>query len=74
MQSEHKQQKEHKMKNDDGKKAADHAHHGQSASPAGGHASHHAHMVADFRKRFWISLAATVPVLILSPVIQHCCY
>ncbi|MEA4881427.1 MAG: copper-translocating P-type ATPase, partial [Synergistaceae bacterium] len=31
---------------------------------------HHAMMVADFRKRFWISLAATVPVLIMSPMIQ----
>ncbi|NLB83132.1 MAG: heavy metal translocating P-type ATPase, partial [Synergistaceae bacterium] len=31
---------------------------------------HHTMMVADFRKRFWISLAATVPVLILSPTIQ----
>jgi len=28
-------------------------------------------MVADFRKRFWISLIATVPVLVLSPMIQH---
>lgn len=31
---------------------------------------HHAHMVADFRKRFWISLGVTVPILILSPMIQ----
>ncbi len=31
---------------------------------------HHAHMVADFRKRFWISSAVTVPILVLSPVIQ----
>lgn len=31
----------------------------------GGHA-HHAHMVADFRQRFWISLALTVPILALS--------
>src|SRR6056297_89259 len=31
---------------------------------------HHAHMVADFRKRFWISIVFTVPVLVLSPMIQ----
>jgi len=31
---------------------------------------HHAHMVADFRKRFWISLAVTIPILALSPMIQ----
>ncbi len=36
----------------------------------GGHMEHHAHMVEDFRKRFWISLGATVPVLALSPMIQ----
>lgn len=31
---------------------------------------HHAHMVADFRRRFWVSLIATIPVLVLSPAIQ----
>ena len=33
----------------------------------GGHHDHHTHMVADFRKRFWISLILTVPILALSP-------
>ena len=27
---------------------------------------HHAHMVADFRRRFWISLALTIPILAIS--------
>ncbi len=36
----------------------------------GGHASHHAHMVADFKRRFFICLALTVPILLLSPMIQ----
>jgi Cu2+-exporting ATPase len=53
---------------------ADHA-----QTPAGGHAQmghgHGAHdhsaMVADFRKRFWISLAITIPVLALSPLVQQ---
>jgi len=36
-----------------------------------GHSAHHAHNVADFKRRFWICLAATVPVLALSPMIQH---
>lgn len=31
---------------------------------------HHANMVADFRKRFWISLILTLPILILSPMLQ----
>ena len=35
-----------------------------------GHMGHHAMMVADFRRRFWVSLALTVPVLVLAPMIQ----
>ena len=35
------------------------------------HEDHHAHMVRDFRVRFWISLAVTVPVLFLSPFLQN---
>jgi Cu2+-exporting ATPase len=35
-----------------------------------GHAGHEG-MIEDFRRRFWISLALTIPVLILSPMIQH---
>ncbi len=45
--------------------------HGEHAGMArGGHGDHHAHMVADFRRRFWVCLAVTVPVLLLSPLIQ----
>lgn len=32
---------------------------------------HHAHMVADFRRRFWVSLVITIPILLLSPAIQE---
>ncbi|WP_236016953.1 copper-translocating P-type ATPase [Siminovitchia thermophila] len=35
-----------------------------------GHHDHHAHMVEDFKKRFYISLILTIPILILSPMIQ----
>jgi Cu2+-exporting ATPase len=37
------------------------------------HAGHgdHGAMVADFRRRFWLCLALTPPVLLLSPMIQH---
>ncbi|MBK5206286.1 MAG: DUF2934 domain-containing protein [Polaromonas sp.] len=35
-----------------------------------GHQNHHAHMAADFRKRFWISLVLTLPILALSPLLQ----
>ena len=36
-----------------------------------GHAAHHAHNVSEFKRRFWVCLIATVPVLALSPMIQH---
>ena len=32
---------------------------------------HHAMMIADFRRRLWLSLALTVPILLLSPMIQE---
>ena len=32
--------------------------------------NHHAHMAADFEKRFWISLGLTLPILALSPMLQ----
>jgi Cu2+-exporting ATPase len=35
------------------------------------HGDHHAHMVADFRRRFWVCLVLTIPVLVLSPLIQE---
>ena len=35
-----------------------------------GHGNHHAHMAADFRKRFWIALVLTLPILVLSPMLQ----
>lgn len=35
-----------------------------------GGASHHEHMLADFKKRFFVSLALTLPILWLSPMIR----
>lgn len=35
-----------------------------------GHHDHHAMMVKDFKQRFFISLIITVPILLLSPMIQ----
>ena len=42
----------------------------QSQHAGSSHPDHHAHMAADFRKRFWISLALTLPILVLSPLLQ----
>ncbi len=46
---------------------------GTPAGEGGAHAGHGsgAHGVAMFRRRFWVSLALTVPVLALSAMIQH---
>src|SRR5660398_192267 len=41
----------------------------QGQSDHAGHQNHHEMMVADFRRRFWISLVVTV-LLLLSPLIQ----
>jgi Cu2+-exporting ATPase len=35
------------------------------------HMDHHQHMVADFRKRFIVSAILTIPILLLSPLIQN---
>jgi len=50
--------------------------HGDHMAPGSmGHAAkpvdHHAHHVGDFKRRFWVSLIATIPVLGLSPMIHH---
>ena len=45
---------------------------GSTHSENAGHGGHdHAAMVADFRRRFWVTLILTPPVLLLSPMIQH---
>lgn len=48
-------------------------HHHDKVHPPMGHAGHdhHAMMIDDFRKRFWISIILTLPVLLLSEMIQH---
>ena len=46
-----------------------HAHMEHEHHKAEGH-DHHAMMEQDFRRRFWVVLALTIPVLILSPTIS----
>ncbi len=50
----------------------EHHNHGKHAShDHGGHGHHdHGDMVKDFKKRFYISLIVTIPILVLSPMIQ----
>ncbi|WP_416143692.1 heavy metal translocating P-type ATPase [Planococcus koreensis] len=52
------------------------ASHPEKMPPEHGNNGHHAHqghgdMVEDFKKRFYISLILTIPILALSPMIQH---
>lgn len=60
------------------KQQASHQHHEQDAHAGhdtdnahGGHNKHAGHHTEDFLKRFWICLAITVPVLLLSHMIQQ---
>ena len=48
-----------------------HEGHRETGPEHGDHTGHHAHMAADFRKRFWISLVITLPILVLSPMLQE---
>jgi len=43
-----------------------HEHHGGHD-----HTKHHKHMVEDFKKRFFVSIIITIPILFLSPLIQN---
>ena len=54
-----------------------HDHSQHSMNPPMNHAKHgyaghdHKGMIADFRRRFFVVAALTVPIMLLSPVIQH---
>jgi Cu2+-exporting ATPase len=47
-----------------------HHHHKEHEHSSHQHGTHHARMIKDFRSRFWVSLIVTIPILILSPMIQ----
>jgi Cu2+-exporting ATPase len=50
-----------------------HGHNMDEKNPSMGHAGHdhHAMMISDFRKRFYVVLILTIPVMLLSTMIQH---
>lgn len=50
----------------------EHMHHGGENPPMGheGH-DHHAKMIGDFKKRFYVVLVLTIPIMLLSEMIQH---
>ncbi len=59
------------MKHEHNHEAMKHNHQNHNMKDHHNHGDHHRMMIADFKKRFWISLALTFPVLLLSPLIQQ---
>ena len=74
MKHEHRHRNEH----NEGYKAAHHSHsemerksHGHHEINDGGYDKHSGHHTGDFLKRFWICVGLTIPVLLLSHMIQQ---
>lgn len=63
--TEHGHQEAMPYHRDEGHRSSE-DHHGHDGM---GH-DHHRMMIADFRKRFWVSLVLTIPILVFSPMIQ----
>ncbi len=73
MAHQHDQHQEHNHKKNHGHNRNSHdnsGYHGGHDHGNHDHTSHHTMMIKDFRKRFWISLIITIPILVLSPMIQ----
>ena len=66
-------QQHEKLKPPSGQNAPGHAGHYPAAKPPMGHAGHdhHAMMIDDFKRRFYVVLVLSVPILLLSEMIQH---
>ena len=47
----------------------DHGEHGEHGEHD--HGAHHAQMIADFRRRFWVALVLTVPIVLTAPLVQR---
>ncbi|WP_439474477.1 copper-translocating P-type ATPase [Algoriphagus formosus] len=65
--------KHHNHTNEDHKHSHehhDHSNHNNGHESHDHHQGHHAHMIEDFKKRFWISLVITLPIVVLAPMIQ----
>lgn len=59
------------VKTEAGKSDSPHQH--SDSNPSMGHAGHdhHAMMIDDFKKRFYVVLVLTIPIMLLSEMIQH---
>jgi len=65
MDHQHHNHKDHNKDHKHGHQSQHHSEHGDHD-----HNDHHRMMIKDFKKRFWVSLGLTVPVLALAPMIQ----
>ena len=68
----------HNQRNQSHKEADKHEHHNHNQQHDNhdnhehhDHTEHHQMMIKDFRRRFWISLIFTLPILLLSPMVQE---
>ena len=72
---EHSNTQHHHHEQKLSEKKEDHSHHKMpmNDNPPMGHVGHdhHAMMISDFKKRFYVVLVLTVPIMLLSPMIQH---
>jgi Cu2+-exporting ATPase len=68
MEHEHSHHEHRMHQQDDEMKHSKHEH--QKHNLSGGH-DHHGMMIEDFKKRFYIVLILTVPIMLLSQMIQH---
>lgn len=67
-QQKHHNHNDHRM---DHQKHSEHDHTKHSEHGENNHHNHHGHMIEDFKKRFWISVVITIPILLLSPLVQQ---
>jgi len=73
MENEHQHHKHHQMDHSEYKNHHSHETMNQKKNDHDGHShsEHEGHTIEGFKKRFWISIVFTIPILILSPMVQH---
>lgn len=69
--TDHEKHSEHYHSKHNAQSSHERMNHKKKVHEGHDHSEHHGHMIEDFRKRFWISLIITIPILLLSPMIQH---
>jgi len=68
---EHHKHSEHDYSRHNDQSSHEKMNHKKDEHSGHNHSEHHGHMIEDFRKRFWISLVITIPILLLSPLVQQ---